>query len=149
MVPVPLYAYHHPALPRSAMMSADSFAYGLLETTGDVGPLNYEPVAIFSDTESEDDILKFYDNCQLYKDLVDENPDANVESPLYYETFIDDIAARLTQVLTTGSVWNVTRNDAFAFWSICQGQGNDAYIDDEFWCALPCDSITPLPNPAS
>ena len=38
-------------------------------------------------------------------------------------------------MLTTGSVWNVTREDTLAFWAICQSQGNAYYIVDEF-CTL-------------
>ena len=117
------------------MMSADSFAYGLLEGTGDIGPFRYEPIAIVADTESEDNILSYYSNCERYIRLVDDNPDANIESPLYLETFIDDIADRLRSALTVNSVWNVTREDTLAFWAICQSEGNAYYIVDQF-CSL-------------
>jgi hypothetical protein len=79
--------------------------------------------------------FQYYDNCALYTQLVGDNDAANQESPLYLETFIDDVAARLTSVLTVGAVWNVTREDTLAFWAICQGEGNTYYTVDQF-CSL-------------
>ena len=113
----------------------DSFAYGLFEGRGKVGPDMYEPHFILSDTEAEDDVLKYYDNCQLYKDRVDENETANIETELYLATIIDAIASRLTTVVTRDRSWNITHEDVLAFHSICQTQAAIGDIEDEF-CTL-------------
>jgi multiple inositol-polyphosphate phosphatase/2,3-bisphosphoglycerate 3-phosphatase len=118
-----------------AMMSGDAFAYGVFERRGAIGPDSYEPHFILSDTESQDNVLKYYDNCQLYKDLVDENDTANIETELYRASIIDGIAARLTLVVTTDLAWNVSSEDVLAFHSICQTQAAMFDTEDEF-CTL-------------
>lgn len=95
----------------------------------------YQPHFILSDTEANDDILKYYDNCQAYKARVDENETANIETELYLDTIIDGIAARLTTVVTLDRSWNVTRDDVLAFHSICQTQAAIQDIEDQF-CTL-------------
>jgi len=120
-----------------AMLSAESFAYGVFEgrgtSLGDTA--GYEPVFIRADTESNDNVLKFYDNCPLYNVLVNDNDTANLETELYMDAIIGGITQRLTQTITSNGSWAVTREDALAMWAACQMEGNQHGVVDK-WCAL-------------
>ncbi|XP_063934689.1 multiple inositol polyphosphate phosphatase 1-like [Zophobas morio] len=49
--------------------SASAFAYGLFEGTGFLGSCGYQPVDILSTGKEKDIFLRFFDTCQVYKEL--------------------------------------------------------------------------------
>jgi len=118
-----------------AMVSGDTFAYSLFERRGEVGPDSYEPHYILSETESQDTTLKFYDLCDLYTRTVDKNDTAKIEAKLYEEKILPRIAQRLTSVITVDASWNVSEDDALAFYSLCKTQAAILDIEDQA-CAL-------------
>lgn len=118
-----------------AMMSGDTFAYGLFERKGQVGQDFYEPHFILSDSEDRDNILKYYDNCELYTRLVDENETAKIEADLYLERILPAIAYRLTPIVTIDGSWNITGDDVLAFHALCQTQAAIFSNSKEF-CTL-------------
>jgi hypothetical protein len=51
------------------IISASAFAYGLFEGTGFLGSCGYQPVDILSTGKEKDIFLRFFDTCQVYKEL--------------------------------------------------------------------------------
>lgn len=114
-----------------AFLSADSFGFSLFENKGAVGPSFYQPVFILEDTEAQDDVLKYYDNCQLYVDTVGDNDTAIIQAEIYLAKILPAMAQRLTGIITTDGSWKVTNEDVLAFHSLCQTQAAIQGIVDQ------------------
>lgn len=122
-------------IPPSAGLSASSFGFGLFEGEGTLGESKFEPVFVLSDTTEQDNILQYYENCDLYVEMVDNNDTANLETEIYMSMILPDIAADLTRALTVNGAWQVTEDEAFGIYAACQFDATIFDKTDE-WCSF-------------
>lgn len=100
-------------------VSASAYTYGFLHDKGDVGPYNYEPVFVSTESASLDVTLRFFDVCQQYVQAVSNNTINSRESDKYIARHYPIIAESVAKRLGVYGVWNITNSDVDTLFSAC------------------------------
>ncbi|KJE93976.1 multiple inositol polyphosphate histidine phosphatase [Capsaspora owczarzaki ATCC 30864] len=80
--------------------SAASFAQGVFEGNGRLGTTSHQPIAILSESVLRDNLLRFFDSCQLYVSGVIENKTAMAEQKKFLNgPVLQEIATSVAQRL--------------------------------------------------
>jgi len=116
------YDFRSTVVPR-ALRSAHSFAFGLFENRGELGPSRYSPISIPSESKNQDTLLRFFDNCPAYTKWEDSEATSR-EANKWEDTMVVQVAARVGSKLGLNSSWILTSHDISAMWSVCQYEGS-------------------------
>ncbi|KYQ96649.1 multiple inositol polyphosphate phosphatase [Tieghemostelium lacteum] len=116
-------------------ISANSFAYGLFEGTGQLGSENFEPVFIKTSTLDSDNLLRFFDTCQTYRHLIDSNVINKDQQTLWNTKTFPNISLEISQKLGLQDVWEPTINVIDNIFSACAYELSISN-DDSHWCSL-------------
>ncbi|KAI5322771.1 hypothetical protein L3X38_031843 [Prunus dulcis] len=132
-----VYAIKATHVPR-ASASAVAFGIGLFSGKGSLGPGRHRAFAIPGESCASDTMLRFYDCCQNYKLLVDEDlsmhafkksqepPVDKLKEPVYDE---------ITSAVRGRHRLNLTRKDITSLWFLCKQEASLLNIVDQA-CAL-------------
>jgi multiple inositol-polyphosphate phosphatase/2,3-bisphosphoglycerate 3-phosphatase len=113
--------------------SANAFGYGLFEGTGHLGPQKYEAFFTYSDSQDEDIILRFFDNCPNYETDIDNNAETDVESQKWLSYHLPQLTNRIQTLLFGGlnPGWNLTGADVMVFYKACSFDIS-TFMDEKF-----------------
>lgn len=117
-----------------AGVSASAFAQGYLQGQGNLGPNHFEPTFIYSDTDTLD-ILRFFDNCPLYTQLLDNGTLDAIEAEKYTNQQYPAIAQRVATALGVSGVWNITIDQLDSMLTACAFEVS-AFNKLDGWCPL-------------
>ncbi|BBH05184.1 histidine acid phosphatase family protein [Prunus dulcis] len=132
-----VYAIKATHVPR-ASASAVAFGIGLFSGKGSLGPGRHRAFAVPGESCASDTMLRFYDCCQNYKLLVDEDlsmhafkksqepPVDKLKEPVYDE---------ITSAVRGRHRLNLTRKDITSLWFLCKQEASLLNIVDQA-CAL-------------
>lgn len=120
-------------VPRAGV-SASSFAQGFLQGEGGIGPSDYQPPYVFSNTP-ELDYLRFFDNCPVYTEASDNGTINTSEADSYADQYYPAIAARVGQVLGVAPYWNITIDELDAMFTACAFEVT-VFQRTDGWCQV-------------
>jgi hypothetical protein len=112
-----VYVIQSTQVPRTGM-SASSFSQGYLQGRGLIGPTDYQPPYIFSDTPA-DDVLRFFDNCPQYTAAQDNGTISNSEYTQYTNRVYPGIAAKVMQLLGVSQYWQISNDQLDTMFTAC------------------------------
>jgi multiple inositol-polyphosphate phosphatase/2,3-bisphosphoglycerate 3-phosphatase len=136
-----VYVMQSTQVPRTGM-SASSFSQGYLQGRGNIGPSNFQPAFIFSDTPA-DDVLRFFDNCPQYTQAMDNGTINANEYSKYVNLTYPSIATRVAQTLGVAPYWQITTDQLDSMFTACAFEVA-VFNKTDGWCALfsPSDIST-------
>eukprot|EP00008_Paramoeba_atlantica_P014329 CAMPEP_0201491858 /NCGR_PEP_ID=MMETSP0151_2-20130828/31542_1 /ASSEMBLY_ACC=CAM_ASM_000257 /TAXON_ID=200890 /ORGANISM="Paramoeba atlantica, Strain 621/1 / CCAP 1560/9" /LENGTH=422 /DNA_ID=CAMNT_0047878421 /DNA_START=44 /DNA_END=1313 /DNA_ORIENTATION=+ len=127
------FDFQETAISRTGV-SASSFAYGMTEARGNVGPHEFSPVYIWSRPKYEDTVLRFFESCPYYSDAVLNNDTAFEQALLFRET-LNVNALELSIRLGTYPLWVIGADELLNMWIGCRAE---ASLSDDYshFCSI-------------
>lgn len=96
--------------------SANAFAFGLLEGTGDVGLSRYQPFFVNSTTIDHDVLLRFFKTCPKYSKWYKEEKNREKEPGSQMSKIIQRVAKNMRRRLR---IPRLTNQQVKTLWSLC------------------------------